>query len=165
MLKSSTRNSAPNRSLNVKFLNTEKSTFLKPESRKMFRPIFPKVPNAGGVRTELPEAKQPAPTRLLVPPRVPWASAAHIAAQAAELASVALLVPYIPLVVVQVTPLTSYPLIIGAVPPTPNPVQIGMEFALERKSAVFPKKSHRSARSPVPLKSFPLSFASHGWAL
>src|SRR3984893_16663914 len=44
MLKSSQRNSAPNRSLNLKSLNTEKSRFLKPESRKMFRPIFPKVP-------------------------------------------------------------------------------------------------------------------------
>src|ERR1700680_1327838 len=50
----STRNSAPNRSLNLNSLNTEKSTFLKPESRKMFRPMVPKVPFRGGVITELP---------------------------------------------------------------------------------------------------------------
>src|SRR5579863_4237316 len=92
MLKSSTRNSAPNRSLNVKFLNTEKSTFWKPESRKMFRPIFPKVPNAGGVRTELPEAKQlPAGRSFVVVPvevveRVPAAWATQFAINAAEFA-------------------------------------------------------------------------------
>src|SRR5260370_37457334 len=69
MLKNSQRNSAPNRSLNLKSLNTEKSTFLKPESRKMFRPIFPKVPAQLGVRTELPfvDTKQPpAPSSLKV---------------------------------------------------------------------------------------------------
>ena len=82
MLKNSARNSAPYRSLNVKLLNTEKSTFLKPESRKMFLPIFPKDPDAGGVRTELPEAKQPPIGRsfVVMPPgaveRVPaaWAT-------------------------------------------------------------------------------------------
>jgi len=40
-IKELARNWALNRSLNVKFLNTEKSTFLKPESRKMFRPMVP----------------------------------------------------------------------------------------------------------------------------
>src|SRR5580692_7863783 len=88
MLKISQRNSAPKRSLNVNVLNIEKSTFLKPESRKMFRPILPKVPIAGGVITELPDAKQPVLTRLLVPPPpagwVPWAFAAHIAAHVAD---------------------------------------------------------------------------------
>src|SRR6202171_6255903 len=67
MLKSSQRNSAPNRSLNLNSLNTEKSTFLKPESRKIFRPIFPKVPIALGVRTDFPfvDTKQPAFARVL----------------------------------------------------------------------------------------------------
>jgi len=49
----------PYRSLNVKFLKTDKSTFLKPESRNTFRRILPKVPAVGGVMTELPAAKQP----------------------------------------------------------------------------------------------------------
>src|ERR1700730_17974621 len=92
MLKSSQRNSAPNRSLNLKSLNTEKSTFLKPESRKMFRPRLPKVPNAGGVRTELPEAKQPPIGRsfVVVPVgvmgRVPAAWATQFPINVAEFA-------------------------------------------------------------------------------
>src|ERR1700674_37091 len=53
MLKTSNRNWAPYRSLNLKFLNTERSTFTSPESRKIFRPMLPNVPNAGGVRNEL----------------------------------------------------------------------------------------------------------------
>ena len=90
----SARNWTPYRSLNLKFLNKEKSKFLKPESRKMFRPIFPKVPMALGVRTELPDAKQPAAGRLLVvvPPavveRVPAAWATQFAINAAEFAGV-----------------------------------------------------------------------------
>src|SRR6266702_3669751 len=87
MLKNSTRNCALYRSLNVKVLNTEKSTFLKPESRKMFRPILPYVPDAGGVMTELPTTKQPTPARLLVglgPVVVPAAAAVHFAHIAAE---------------------------------------------------------------------------------
>src|ERR1700731_3448296 len=56
MLKISQRAWMPYRSLSVKFLKIEKSTFLKPESRKMFRPMLPKVPSAGGTRTELPFA-------------------------------------------------------------------------------------------------------------
>src|ERR1700733_14385295 len=57
-LKNSARNWSPNRSWNLKFLNIEKSTFRKPESRKMFRPIVPKVPALGGTMTDLPETKQ-----------------------------------------------------------------------------------------------------------
>src|SRR5215469_10038497 len=63
-LKSSHRNSAPYRSVNLNSLNNEKSTFLKPESRKMFRPIVPKVPALGGTMTELPATKQPPPAKL-----------------------------------------------------------------------------------------------------
>src|ERR1700731_187989 len=59
-LKNSTRNWALNRSRYVKVLNTEKSTFLKPESRNIFRPVLPKLPAEGGVITELPFTKQPA---------------------------------------------------------------------------------------------------------
>src|SRR5579859_592740 len=64
-LKTSTRNWALNRSLNVKFLNIEKSTSLKPLSRNRFRPIVPKVPKVGGTMTELPETKQPALASVL----------------------------------------------------------------------------------------------------
>src|SRR3981189_2646958 len=53
MLKASNRNCAPYRSLNLKFLNMERSTFTSPESRKIFRPMLPNDPNAGGVRNEL----------------------------------------------------------------------------------------------------------------
>src|SRR5260370_33572055 len=52
ILKNSARNCAPNRSPHLKFLATERSTFLKPVSRKMLRPIVPKVPSAGGIRIE-----------------------------------------------------------------------------------------------------------------
>src|SRR5258708_1201934 len=52
-LNSSPRNCAPKRSGNFQFLSNEKSQFLKPESLKVFRPISPKVPGAGGVITEL----------------------------------------------------------------------------------------------------------------
>ena len=45
-------------------MNTEKSRFLKPESRKMFRPMVPNVPNAGGAMTELPFAKHPKASRV-----------------------------------------------------------------------------------------------------
>src|SRR5689334_1084035 len=64
-LKSSHRNSAPYRSVNLNSLNTEKSTFLKPESRKMFLPMVPKVPDFGGTMTELPATKQPPPANVL----------------------------------------------------------------------------------------------------
>src|SRR5438445_9243627 len=63
-LKSSHRNSAVYRSVNLKVLNREKSTFLKPESRKMFLLMLPYVFWAGGVMTELPETKQPPFARL-----------------------------------------------------------------------------------------------------
>src|SRR5207245_9518236 len=63
-LNNSTRNSAVYRSVNLKVLNREKSTFLKPESRKMFLLMLPYVFWAGGVMTELPETKQPPVARL-----------------------------------------------------------------------------------------------------
>src|ERR1700719_4379195 len=66
-LKTSHRNCAPNRSVKWKFLNTEKSQFLKPESRKMFRPMLPKVPNAGGTRNDLPWAEAKHPKEASVP--------------------------------------------------------------------------------------------------
>src|SRR5713226_8900730 len=56
MLKNSARNCAPKCSPHLKFLATERSTFLKPVSRKMLRPMVPKVPSAGGIRIELPFA-------------------------------------------------------------------------------------------------------------
>src|SRR5208337_3602202 len=43
----------------LKFLATERSTFLNPVSRKTLRPMVPKVPSAGGIRIELPFAKHP----------------------------------------------------------------------------------------------------------
>src|SRR5207302_3240532 len=64
-LKISTRNWAPSRSLHLKSLNTEKSTFLKPASRKMFRPMVPKVPFTGGVITELRFTQQPPTASVL----------------------------------------------------------------------------------------------------
>src|SRR5207245_3900818 len=63
-LNNSTRNSAVYRSVNLKVLNREKSTFLKPPSRKMFLAMLPYVPWAGGVMTELPTTKQPPVARL-----------------------------------------------------------------------------------------------------
>src|ERR1035437_6985600 len=56
LFKNSTRNCAPNRWPHWKFLATEKSTFLNPVSRKMLRPMVPKVPSWGGMSTELPAA-------------------------------------------------------------------------------------------------------------
>jgi len=52
ILKNSARNCAVSRSLNLKTLVTEKSTFLNPESRNVLRPKLPKVPKAGGMRIE-----------------------------------------------------------------------------------------------------------------
>src|SRR5271157_319929 len=53
-LKNSMRNCAASRSPNFQFLATDKSTFLNPVSRKMLRPIVPKVPPGGGIIKELP---------------------------------------------------------------------------------------------------------------
>src|ERR1700732_5284550 len=61
----SARNWAPNRSFHVKFLNRDKSQFLKPESRKMFRPILPRVPFLGGTTTPLLPTKHPAAARVV----------------------------------------------------------------------------------------------------
>src|SRR5229473_3096111 len=46
ILKNSARNWAPKCSPNLKFLATDRSTFLNPVSRKMLRPMVPNVPNA-----------------------------------------------------------------------------------------------------------------------
>src|ERR1035438_6164420 len=56
MLKNSTRPCKPKCSLHLKFLASEKSTLRNPVSRKMLRPMVPKVPSAGGTRIELPFA-------------------------------------------------------------------------------------------------------------
>src|SRR5208283_2408533 len=56
MLKNSARNCARSRSPKRQFLATEKSRFLKPASGNRFRPMVPKLPNAGGIITELPFA-------------------------------------------------------------------------------------------------------------
>src|SRR5580698_8471524 len=52
-LKNSARNWALIRSLILNVLNTDRSQVRKFGFRKMFRPIVPYVPYAGGVRTEL----------------------------------------------------------------------------------------------------------------
>src|SRR4029077_16524224 len=155
MLKSSTRNSAPNRSLNIKVLNTEKSTFLKPESRKMFRPIVPKVPAVGGVMTDLPETKQP-PIFSVVGS---GATAAHW--DASEEGS-GVTMPLMPDCDEQLAPPVVAAPVAGS---TPKPEQKGMEFGPDLKSPGFPKKSQRSAASwRLPLKSLLLSPRSHGKA-
>src|SRR3979490_3073006 len=135
----------PYRSLNVKFLNTEKSTFLYPESRNMFRPIVPKVPALGGVMTELPAARHPPSASVLGS----GALLAQFEINAAEFAAVVEMLDT-PVVVVQEAPLVSTP------PParTANPEQKGIEFWVPLKSDGLPKKSQRSAPSPVPLKPF-----------
>src|ERR1700688_4588734 len=56
MLKISARNWTPYRSLNVKFLNTEKSKDLNPESRKIFRLMVPNWPKPLGVMIASPLA-------------------------------------------------------------------------------------------------------------
>src|SRR5713101_2115402 len=127
---------------------------------------------AGGVKIELPDAKQPALTRLLVPGKlftrsawVPWALLAHNVARAAELGSGAMVTPYMPLVAAQVIPLVLY--VLSTFPLSMNPEQDGMEFAPEWKSAGLPLIFQRSAKSPklLPpvLKSSPPSNTSHGW--
>src|SRR6266436_4935262 len=105
MLKNSARNWAPYRSLNVKFLKIEKSMFLKPESRKMFRPMLPNVPSAGGVRNALPvgETKQPAAVRVLIS----LACVVQDFQSAPELANGALSTKVMSLVVVQAPPVPS----------------------------------------------------------
>src|SRR6266849_7015854 len=66
MLKTSIRNWALYRSLNVKFLKTERSQFLKPGSRNLLRPIVPNVQATGGVIAEPFLKKQP-PTPSVAP--------------------------------------------------------------------------------------------------
>ncbi len=54
MLKNSPRNCTLTRSFRLVVLTTEKSKLSSRGPRKGFRPMFPNVPNAGGVRTEDP---------------------------------------------------------------------------------------------------------------
>src|ERR1700676_3343392 len=68
-LKISALNSALSRSLNLNALVTDISKFLKPWSRKMLRPVVPRVPLAWGTRIELPTAKQPALSSVSKAPR------------------------------------------------------------------------------------------------
>src|SRR6201998_2343424 len=139
-LKISTRNSAPNRSPRLKSLNIEKSRFLKPVSRKMFRPMVPKVPSWGGTRTELPSTKQP-----------PWLAVSvlmsgatlHALASDEGSAVVRLLLRG---VVEQVTPVRSVPPLVRK--SVGKLLQKGIELELGLKSLGLPKKSQRSVTSP-----------------
>src|ERR1700682_5233206 len=99
----------------------------------MFRPMVPKVPRLGGTRTDLPlvDTKQPPSFRVL-------ASGATVAHFAPSDEGNVLTSPLTPDCDVQVT---------GPGKPT----QKGMELVPDLKSLGFPKKSHRSARSPLPL--------------
>src|SRR5207245_9264445 len=76
----SKRNWALNRPLNVNVLNSERSQFLKPLSRKMFRLMVPKAPGAGGTRTEPPSTSQPPAANVAAE----GATAVHCAPIAAE---------------------------------------------------------------------------------
>ncbi len=148
-LNTSSRNSAPNRSLNLKSLNTEKSRFLKPESRKVFRPMVPKVPAWGGTRTELPTTKQPPLPAVSV-----VMSGATLHALASDEGSVVCRV-LIPDVVEQVTPVRSAPPLVRK--SVGKPLQKGIELELGWKSLGLPKKSQRSVTSPS-VVSLPKAF-------
>src|ERR1700747_2824336 len=131
-LKSSARNWAPNRSVNLKFLNMEKSTFLKPASRKMFRPMVPKVPALGGTKTEFPSTKQPPAAN------VPGSGATAVHFAPSDEGN-GVTMPLTPDVVVHVAG-------------PGKPVQYGMELEVALKSVGFPKKSQRSVFSLSLLK-------------
>src|SRR5258708_7194759 len=139
MLKASARNWTPSRSLNVKFLKTERSQFLKPGSRNRLRPIVPKVPAFGGVITEFPDTKHPPTARVLGSA----AAAVHF-----DHSLVTGKAPF------RLTTLQS----VG-----PGPVQKGIELFPLTKSLGFPVKSQRSLFSETPLKLFPVSITVHGW--
>ena len=165
-LNTSIRNSAPNRSLNLKSLNTEKSRFLKPESRKVFRPMVPKVPATGGTRTELPTTKQPPLPAVSV-----VMSGATLHALASDEGSVVCRV-LIPDVVEQATFVRSAPPLVRK--SAGKLLQKGMELELGWKSLGLPKKSQRSVTSPsvvslpkafIMLKAFCVSYMDHGWEL
>src|SRR5260370_7481855 len=53
-LKTSQRNWAPKRSVTRKFLNSDRSQVCDPESRKMFPPMFPKLPTPPGTVNDHP---------------------------------------------------------------------------------------------------------------
>src|SRR5260370_41289978 len=153
-LKSSHRNSAPYRSVNLKVLNTEKSTFLKPESRKMFRPIVPNVLGRGGTMTDPPLTKQPPAASVLA------LGAIAVHCPPSDDGSVAVR-PEIPDSEVQVAApmLAKVTPVAGAF----GNAQKGIELEPDLKSAGIPKKSQRPVGSPVPMQSHCVSCPSHGW--
>ena len=59
ILKNSARNWALTRSVIFHFLVADRSKRCRPLFRKIFRPIVPRVPRAGGSIMELPDTKQP----------------------------------------------------------------------------------------------------------
>src|SRR3984893_12515677 len=128
----------------------EKSTFWKPESRKMFRPILPNVPLAGGGMTDLPfvDTEEAAAARL---PASAALAEHNVAAEELKEEESGVSWPLTPLVCTQVTP-------------DPKPEQNGMAFWPDLKSAGFPLIFQRSVKSP-PRKSFPKSFVCHGWGV
>src|SRR5712671_7550640 len=155
-LKTSQRNWKPYRSLIVKFLKIDKSKLLNPESRKMLRPMLPKLPSAGGTRTELPfvEIKQPKLPSVAVPAvALPWAWAKQFA---------------IPTAAPEPVKGVPLPPTYGFVKPQlgpavlPKPLQKGMLFLPAGKSSGLPKMSQRSAFSPVPLILSPESQTDQG---
>src|ERR1700737_2591582 len=149
-LKTSQRNWKPYRSLIVKFLKIDMSKLLNPASRKTLRPKLPKLPRAGGTRTELPfvEIKQPKLPSVAVPAAAePWALAWHFAIPAVAPAPVKGNGPY-GVVIVQLGVLA-------------KPLQKGRLFLPAGKSSGLPKMSQRSAFSPVPLILSPASQTCH----
>jgi len=59
ILKNSARNWALIRSVSFHFLVMDRSQRYRPLFRKIFRPMLPRVPKAGGSIMELPDTKQP----------------------------------------------------------------------------------------------------------
>src|SRR6266566_1479748 len=163
-LNNSTRNSAVYRSVNLKVLNTEKSTFLKPPSRKMFLAMLPYVPAVGGTITELPETKHP-PVASVPLTLVSEDLARHWFHMLWDCAAEnGVVMPEIALVTPQ-PPATWGSEGSASLATLSWETQKGMELEPDLKSAAFPKKFQRSVDSPVPMKSFPVSSTSHGWLL
>src|SRR5882762_6731899 len=133
----SNRNWAPKGSLNVKVLKMERSQFLKPLSRKMFRPILPNFPTSGGVMSELPDTKQPPAERLLVG-LVGLSTAVH--ASPSDVGKLITLLS-IPDCFVHVMVPGAKTVPDGKVRMTP---QKGMELEPDLNSSGFPKKSQRT---------------------
>src|ERR1700704_1474033 len=128
----------------------------------MFRPVLPNDPVAGGVMNDFPlvDTKQPACSSVPLAD-LSAAPVKHSAASAAELAT-GVGLPDTPLVIVQTAPGTTAPALKSL------PGQKGIEFAPDLKSAGLPKKSQRSAVSPLWLKLAALGLLSdifHGWGV